>query len=187
MTATFRTSNSGSAADPSRPHIILVGLPGAGKSTVGRAVAEKLGRTFLDFDVELERREGKSISQIFGEKGEAYFRQMERTLTEELRELGGMVLSPGGGWVTDPAVVALLRPPGKMIYLKVRPESALKRLGPERATRPLLMRPDPLRELKQLLEQRKQSYEAADFVVDTELLDLQRVIRKVTELASAGR
>jgi shikimate kinase len=58
MTATFRTSNSGSAADPSRPHIILVGLPGAGKSTVGRAVAEKLGRTFLDFDVELERREG---------------------------------------------------------------------------------------------------------------------------------
>lgn len=187
MTATFRTSNSGSAADPSRPHIILVGLPGAGKSTVGRAVAERLSRTFLDFDLEIERREGKTVSQIFGEKGEEYFRKMERTLTEELREMGGMVLSPGGGWVTQPDVVRLLRPPGRLIYLQVRPESALKRLGPERASRPLLMRPDPVRELKHLLEQRRVSYEAADFVVDTELLDLQRVIKKVAELASAAR
>lgn len=186
MTATFRTWDSGSAADPSRPHLILVGLPGAGKSTVGRAVAERLSRTFLDFDVEIERREGKSVSQIFGEQGEGYFRKLERSLTEELQQRGGMVLSPGGGWVTQPDVVRLLRPPGKLVYLKVRPESALRRLGPERASRPLLMRPDPVRELRQLLEARRQSYEAADFVVDTELLDLQRVIKKVAELASTA-
>jgi shikimate kinase len=187
MTATFRTSQSGSAADPSRPHIILVGLPGAGKSTVGRAVAEKLGRTFLDFDVELERREGKSISQIFGEKGEGYFRELEHSLTAEIAQMGGMVLSPGGGWITQPSVVALVRPPGRLIYLKTRPDTALKRLGPERATRPLLMRPDPLRELTQLLEQRRKAYEAADFVVDTELLRLEGVIKKVAELASSAR
>ncbi len=71
MTPTFRTSRPGSAADPSRPHLILVGLPGSGKSTVGRAVATQLGRTFLDLDLEIERREGKSISEIFGEQGEA--------------------------------------------------------------------------------------------------------------------
>src|SRR5690349_16511717 len=185
MTATFLTSQSGSIADPRGPHVILVGLPGAGKTTVGKAVAERLGRTFLDFDAEIARREGMPVSQIFGEKGEPYFRELERTLTAELQGVGGMVLSPGGGWVTDEAVVALLRPPARMIYLKARPETALKRLGPERMSRPLLTRPDPLREIKTLLEQRKKSYENADFVVDTELLDLERVIRKVSELATS--
>src|SRR5947199_2858983 len=84
MIPTFRTSQPGSAADPSKPHLILVGLPGSGKTTVGRQVATKTGRTFLDLDQEIERREGRSISQIFGEKGEAYFRKRERELTEEL-------------------------------------------------------------------------------------------------------
>src|SRR4051812_6105020 len=185
MTATFLTSQSGSTTDPRRPHVILVGLPGAGKTTVGSAVAERLGRSFLDFDAEIARREGMQISQIFGEKGEPYFRELERTLTNELREMGGMVLSPGGGWVSDRDVVSLLRPPGRMIYLKLRPETALKRLGPDRMSRPLLTHPDPLSELKKLLDQRKKSYESADFVVDTELLDLERVIRKVSELATS--
>ena len=185
MTATFLTSPSGSAVDPSRPHIILVGLPGAGKSSVGKGVAERLNRRFLDFDHEIERRESMTVSQIFAEKGEPYFREAERKLTTDLRDARGMVLAPGGGWVANTECVALLRPPSRIIYLKARPESALKRLGPERMTRPLLMRPDPLRELKQLLEQRRASYETADFVVDTELLNLERVIKKVAELASS--
>src|SRR5436305_3266843 len=84
MTPTFRTSQPGSAADPSKPHLILVGLPGSGKTTVGQAVAAQTGRTFLDLDVEIERREGRSITQIFGENGETYFRKRERQLTEEL-------------------------------------------------------------------------------------------------------
>jgi shikimate kinase len=74
MTPIFRTSHPVSAADPSKPHLILVGLPGSGKTTVGQAVAEQTGRTFLDLDLEIERREGRSIGQIFGEKGEPYFR-----------------------------------------------------------------------------------------------------------------
>src|SRR5918911_204368 len=185
MTDTFRTSDPASAAvDPRLPHLILVGLPGAGKSTVGALVAEKLGRTFLDLDREIERRQGLPISQIFAEKGEHYFRQLERGLTQELREFGGMVLSPGGGWIANPEVVALLRPPGVIVYLRVRPETAIKRLGPERANRPLLMRPDPLGELKRLLEQRKAAYEAADHVIDTEALTAQEVAEKVIQLAS---
>ena len=75
MTPTFRTSQPGSAADPTKPHLILVGLPGSGKTTVGQAVAERLGRTFLDLDQEIERREGRSIAQIFAENGEQYFRK----------------------------------------------------------------------------------------------------------------
>jgi shikimate kinase len=183
MTPTFRTSNPVSAADPSIPHIILVGLPGSGKTTVGQAVAAELKRTFLDLDMEIERREGRSISQIFGEKGEVYFRQKESEVTEELTLIGNMIVAPGGGWITNPANVALVRPPGRLVYLRVTPATALKRLGPTRMMRPLLTRPDPLGELTKLLEARKTAYESADFVVSTELFDLQRVIEKVVDIA----
>ncbi|HTE43668.1 MAG TPA: shikimate kinase [Gemmatimonadaceae bacterium] len=184
MTPTFRTSQPGSAADPSLPHLILVGLPGSGKTTVGQAVAEQTGRTFLDLDQEIERREGRSIGQIFGEKGETYFRKKERELTEELTEVGNMIVAPGGGWVMAADVVAIVRPPSRLVYLRVRPDTALKRLGPMRMMRPLLTRPDPLSELTRILEARKAAYESADNVIDTELYGLQRVIEKVVALAT---
>ncbi|HEY7236847.1 MAG TPA: shikimate kinase [Gemmatimonadaceae bacterium] len=187
MTATFRTSNPVSAADPRRPHLVLVGLPGAGKSTVGSAVAERLGRTFLDFDHEIERREGKTIAEIFGEKGEGHFRELERVLTEELSHMGNMVLAPGGGWVANAAVVGLLRPPARLIYLRIRPETALKRLGSDRSSRPLLMRPDPLGELRRLLAARKAAYESAEHVIESELLGVEEVIKRVSSLALGTR
>lgn len=186
MSPTFRTSNPVSAADPSKPHLILVGLPGSGKTTVGQAVAKATGRTFLDLDLEIERREGRSVSQLFGEKGEPYFRQKEREITEELTLVGNMIVAPGGGWITDPENVARVRPPSKLVYLRVTPATALKRLGPMRMMRPLLTRPDPLAELTKLLDSRKVAYESADYVVSTELFDLQRVIQKVSELAEQG-
>jgi shikimate kinase len=166
---------------------VLVGLPGAGKSTIGRAVAERLSRTFIDFDQEIERREGKSIVEIFGEKGEGHFRALEHTLTDELRHTGNMVLAPGGGWVTNADTVALLRPPAQLIYLRVRPETALKRLGADRSTRPLLTRPDPMGELQRLLAARKAAYESADHVIEAELLDAEEVIRRVAALAVGAR
>ena len=183
MAPIFRTSRPGSAADPSKPHLILVGLPGSGKTTIGEAAAGLLDRTFLDLDLEIERREGRSISQIFGENGEPYFRKKEHQLTEELRLVGNMLVAPGGGWVGDPANISLVRPPSQLVYLKVRPETALKRLGPLRTMRPLLMRPDPLGELKRLLESRREAYESSDHIIDTELHDMQRVIKMVAELA----
>jgi len=142
-----------------------------------------VGQGYLD--QEIERRDGMSITQIFGEKGEAYFRKREREITEELAVVGNMIVSPGGGWMTSPEVVALVRPPSRIVYLKVRPETALKRLGPMRMMRPLLTRPDPLAELKRLSEARRAAYESADSVIDTELYDLQRVIDMVIKLASA--
>lgn len=187
MSPTFRTSRPGSAADPSKPHLILVGLPGCGKTTVGQAVADKLGRTFLDMDLEIERREGRSISQIFGENGEAYFRKRERELTEELKLVGNMIVSPGGGWVTSDGLIDAVRPPSRLVYLRVKPTTALKRLGPMRMMRPLLSRPNPEVELERLMKERKAAYESADHVVDTELKDLQRVIDEVARLASALR
>lgn len=187
MTVSFRTSQTIGSLDPAKPHIVLVGLPGAGKSTVGSMVATALGRTFLDFDLEIERREGMPIAQIFGERGEGGFRELERKLTEELKPLGNMVLAPGGGWITDPAVVSLIRPPASMVYLRVRPETALKRLAAETAVRPLLNRPDPMAELTRLFEERKVAYQAADLEIGTELLTPQQVAQQIATKYGAQR
>jgi shikimate kinase len=185
MTDTFRTSKSIGAIDPSKPHHVLVGLPGSGKSTIGAMVAAKLGRTFLDFDVEIERREGMPISQIFGERGEGAFRQLERKLTEELRDFGNMIVAPGGGWMADPEVVALIRPPARLIYLRVRPETALKRLAGAVGGRPLLNRPDPLAELTKLFEARRAAYQAADIEVSAELLTPEQLTEQIVAKISA--
>jgi shikimate kinase len=165
--------------DPNKPHLILVGLPGAGKSTVGALLATKLGRQFLDFDAEIERRQGMPVSQIFGERGEPGFRELERALTEEVKAQDNLVLAPGGGWVSDPATVAILRPPAKMVYLRVRPETALKRLGGAAGSRPLLNRPDPLAELNKLLEQRRVAYQGADLEVGTEMHTPEQVTDEI--------
>ena len=173
------------ATDVRGAHLILVGISGAGKSTVGHAVAERLGRVFMDLDREIERREAATVSELFAEKGEPFFRTKERELTEELSRMGNMVLAPGGGWITNADVVALLRPPGRIIYLKVKPETAIARIGSERATRPLLMRPDPLGELKRMLLQREPMFSKADDIIDTERLTPQQVIDQVLKVAGA--
>ena len=105
-------------------------------------------------------------------------------MTLELRQCGNMVVAPGGGWVTNKGVVEIVRPPARLIYLKVSPETALRRLGAQRAARPLLSRPDPLGELKRLLEEREALYANADHVVGAEVFDVKRVMDKVVELAS---
>ena len=184
MIATFRTSQIVSDIDVGKPHLILVGLPGSGKSVVGEALAERLNRSFLDFDREIERRESASISEIFAVRGEPYFRQQEIELTLELRQCGNMVVAPGGGWVTNKGVVEIIRPPARLIYLKVNPETALARLGSQRAARPLLSRPDPLAELRRLLLEREHLYGQADHVVSAEMLDVKQVVEKLAELAS---
>ena len=92
-----------------------------------------------------------------------------------------MVLAPGGGWVADPAVVALLKPPAKLIYLRVRPETALSRLGSTVGTRPLLSRPDPLAELQRLLEARRAAYQSADLEIGAENLTPQQVTEEIMQ------
>lgn len=181
---TFRTSQPDSAADPSLPHVVLVGLPGSGKSTVGSLLSERLGRTFLDFDQEIARRQGMSVAEIFAMHGEHRFRELEQSLTRELLEFGNMILAPGGGWIGQPETVALLRPRSTLIYLRLRPHTALRRMGSRHANRPLLQRPDPLAELERLMAARKAAYEAADVVIDVERLTPQQVTSIIeTQLA----
>ena len=179
--ATFRTSQAVSAADPSQPHLILVGLPGSGKSTVGALLAERLGRPLLDFDAEISRREGMSIPELFGQKGEGHFRELEHELTRELTELGGMILAPGGGWVTRPDNLRLLRPPGRLIYLRITTSVAVQRMGASTTDRPLLNRPNPRGELDRLLSARIGAYESADLVLNVDHLDPQQVTDRIVE------
>jgi shikimate kinase len=183
--ATLRTSQPDSAADPSLPHVVLVGLPGSGKSTVGRLLAHQLGRTFLDFDEELVRRQGMSVAEIFAIHGEHRFRELERELTAELLEFGNMVLAPGGGWIAQPDAVALLRPRSRMFYLRMRPGMALKRMGSTQARRPLLQHPNPLAELERLFLSRKAAYESADDVLDVERLQPQQVVNLIVDRLKA--
>jgi shikimate kinase len=160
-----------------------VGLPGSGKSTVGRRVARRLGRPFVDFDSEIERREGKSVAQIFAQVGEPGFRALELALTKELAQSSGMILAPGGGWTTIPGATALLRPPARMIYLRVKAEVAIGRILRGRRIRPLLQTADPLETLKKLLAEREEGYLTADHVVDVEVVKSQQLIATIARLA----
>lgn len=170
----------------SPPHLILVGLPGVGKTTLGRAAARRLGRGFLDFDDEIEKRSGMSVREIFRLKGEEHFRALEFELTKELSTSGGMVLSPGGGWITQHGSVELLRSAGRIIYLRASPEAVAKRLR-RVETRPLLAGRDPVVALRELYAKRQALYETADVVLDTEGLARQQLIAKMVELGSTVR
>ncbi len=172
-----------SARLPLDGHLVLVGLPGSGKSTVGRVVARVLGRPFLDFDLEIEKRAGRSVSRLFAQEGEPAFRAREVALTEELASAPPMVLAPGGGWITNVGVVALIRPPGRIIHLLISPDAALKRLTRSRVSRPLLRTADPEAAMNRLWETRAGLYAQADLVIDVEVVDSQQVVEQIAALA----
>lgn len=168
-----------------RPHLVLVGLPGSGKTTVGRLLAELLGAPFMDLDVEIERREGKTVSEIFRDLGEPAFRERERALTRELADRPGMVLAPGGGWMADDSNVSALRPPARIIHLVVSVSTALSRLGPEVEQRPLLAGTAAISRLESLAAARMPLYSRADAELNTESLTPQQVADFGLRLASA--
>lgn len=147
--------------------LFIIGFMGAGKTTVGALVAERLGRTFLDLDAEIEREQGTTVAQLFATLGESGFRDAERTALTRVAELPGVVVACGGGVVTDDGSHAILRERGVVVYLQVSPEEAIARVGRELSGRPLL-RDGGLSTAAALLKSRERLYEAAaDLVVDT--------------------
>ncbi|HUR91634.1 MAG TPA: shikimate kinase [Gemmatimonadaceae bacterium] len=163
--------------------VFLIGLPGAGKSTIGQAVAAKLHLPFVDLDRDIESAAGKSIERIFLEDGEPRFREMEAEATARIPRTPAIV-APGAGWISNEAVRVLVRHTGPAIYLRVEPRTAASRLGAAVADRPLLAG-DPVERLERLLADRRELYESADASVDTELYPFEEVVQRTAELASA--
>lgn len=170
------------------PHIVLVGLPGSGKSTVGPLLAAELKAPFIDLDHEIERRERMSVADIFASRGEQEFRAMERQITQELASRPPSVIAPGGGWILDEANVMALRPPARIIHLVVGVSTALKRLGPDLDRRPLLAgQPGPSAKsrFESLAAARMPLYSRADAEISTENLTPQQVMDSGLRLAYA--
>lgn len=148
-------------------HVALVGLPGSGKSTVGRQLARRLGRPFIDTDQVIEQRVGLSIREFFEREGEESFRDLEQSVIGELTLGEPCVLSTGGGAVLRLANRQHLKQRTQAVYLHSAPEEVFRRLRHDR-NRPLLQVPDPLARLRELYVLRDPLYrESARFVVET--------------------
>lgn len=168
----------------SAAHLVLVGIPGAGKSSVGRELARRLDRPFVDLDDEIIARAGMSVREIFAAHGEQQFRALEREATERIAQHESpMVIAPGGGWITVPGLVELLRPPSQLIWLRVSPPHALERLGPDVASRPLLAGSDPLGALTAIAASREAFYLQADHTLSVDSMTLDEVVRAILPLA----
>jgi shikimate kinase len=148
-------------------NIFLVGLMGAGKTTVARQLARRLGKTFYDTDHEIERRTGVRVQVIFEIEGEPGFRAREAQMVESLTALPDVVLGTGGGVVLKPENRALLASRGFVIYLRAQPRDLYQRTRHDKS-RPLLATDDPLARLEELQRVRDPLYrEVADLIVDT--------------------
>ena len=148
-------------------NLFLVGLMGAGKTTVGRVLARRLAKEFRDTDQEIEERTGVRVSVIFDIEGETGFRRREAEALERLSALDNLVLATGGGAVLDERNREHLKSRGCVVYLHARPVELAKRLGRDRS-RPLLQGAEPRTRLEELYALRDPLYrEVADIVVDT--------------------
>jgi len=162
-----------------RENVFLVGLMGAGKTSVGKMLAKRLGKTFHDSDHVIEARTGVRIPVIFEIEGEAGFRTRETAIVDELTGLDNVVLATGGGAVLDPANRAVLRARGTVIYLRASVDELWNRTRHDR-NRPLLQTADPRARLAQLHAQRDPLYrEVSHIVIDTGTQSLKSLIGRL--------
>jgi XRE family aerobic/anaerobic benzoate catabolism transcriptional regulator len=160
------------------PRIALLGLRGAGKSSVGEALADRLGWPLVELDAEIEARAGISLEQIFELNGEAYFRRVERETLRALLDSGPAhcVLATGGGIVTDTETFALLQQHAWTVWLRARPEDHWRRVVAQGDTRPMRGQDAAFDALCRILRERERDYRQARLTIDT-------VDRRPTEIA----
>lgn len=173
--------------EPVTGNIFLVGLMGAGKTTVGKLLAKRLNKIFIDSDHEIEKRTGVNIPLIFELEGEAGFRSREAAVIQELTAHPGIVLATGGGAVLNPQNRDNLRRNGTVIYLRAKVEDLWQRTRHDK-NRPLLQTSDPLGKLRELFAQRDPLYrETADIVVDSGSQSLHALIHQIEDRLAASK
>ena len=164
-------------------NLVLIGCRACGKTTVGKALALKLARPFVDLDEVLVARAGRSIAQIVAEEGWPGFRKREKDLVQHYARLAGQVLAPGGGVVLDPDNVEILREHGLVIWLTADLATLGRRLGADPGTgafRPSLTGADPVAEITQVLAERDHLYRAAaHLILDTTGLAVDQVVERI--------
>lgn len=161
-------------------NIVLIGFMGCGKSTVGFKLSYRLHIPMEDTDKLIERKQNKTISEIFAEEGEPFFRNLETELLEELKDSPyTRIISVGGGTPVRPENRPMLKACGTVIYLRVSPAVVYERVK-EDTGRPLLQCENPLERIKELMDARSEAYEeCADIVIDTDELSLDEVVEEI--------
>ncbi|MEW6087484.1 MAG: shikimate kinase [bacterium] len=167
-------------------NIVLIGFMATGKTILGKILAKKLNMEFIDTDFLIEKNEGKRISKIFKEKGEEYFRNVEKNIIKKASKKNNIVISTGGGAVLLPENMERLKKKGIIICLKTSPEIILERIKQQKGTRPLLNKPEPLKEIKSILKKRAPCYKQADLTIDTSDFAtgkiITQLIKKINDL-----
>ncbi|MBA7641814.1 Shikimate kinase [subsurface metagenome] len=162
--------------------IALIGFMGTGKTVVGKALAEKLGKEFVELDSLIEQMAGKTIPEIFKEDGEIAFRELEIEATKEVSKKKNTVIACGGGVVLNKINIDRLRKESTIVYLTASPRAILKRTLSEGETRPLLNVQDKISEIRELLSFRRPFYErAADITINTSKLDIDSIVERIME------
>jgi len=164
-----------------KQNIALTGFMAVGKSAVGRALARKLKRRFVDLDKVIEKNEGMSVKSIFEQKGEAYFRWLETQSLAKLLEKQGQVIALGGGAIANEDNLKLLRENSWLVSLTASTDALLKRAG-NHAKRPLLNGADRRERIEELIKQRERYYALAHATVDTNDLTVDQVADKIVQL-----
>jgi shikimate kinase len=157
-------------------NIYLVGFMGSGKSTVGKILAEKLNMNFIDIDKLIEEKEGMKIKDIFEQKGESYFRELERKQIEAIVNQEGLVVSTGGGLGANLDNMNLMKKNGDVVWLDVSLNTVLDRLKNDQ-DRPLLKQ--PTEKIKQLFEERKNVYRLANIRINADKKTPSQIVEEI--------
>jgi shikimate kinase len=163
---------------PELQNIALIGFMAVGKSAVGRNLAKRLHKHFVDLDRMIEKRAGLKVREIFESKGEPYFRELEKQTLAELLQQPGHVIATGGGVVMDEENLRWLREKTLLVGLIASTDALLTRVG-NGSKRPLLKGPNRRERIEELLQQRADKYAQAHIIVDTTQLTLQQVVDQV--------
>jgi len=162
-----------------KTNIALIGFMGVGKTAVGEALAKKLNRKFVELDLLIEWKAGRSIPEIFQQDGEVAFRELEIEVTKEIAKEKYLVIACGGGIVLNKINIDRLKKEGIIVYLTASPRAILKRVS-EEGQRPLLEVDNPTLTIRELLKFRKPFYErATDIKIDTSKLDIDSVVEQI--------
>jgi shikimate kinase len=167
--------------------VVLLGFMCSGKSSVGGSLARRLNWAFVDFDVEIEKREGRPVWEIIDTHGEEFFRGLEADLTQAASQQRFLVMAPGGGWITRPELLEALRPGTLSVRLMVSAPETVRRLKEDTINRPLRNEADPTSTVAAMLADREQLFRLADISLPAEGRSIEEIAFEIEQIIRTRR